>query len=147
MITPKNFFTHCARHNLLYSAPSLSLNPGYAPALPKFGNYFPLFVVTTYTGGGGGGAAPIGAVSRAATRVKMQSRHFLGIGQMVKQCARALTIYSTTGNQEAWPSFCTCTLNQWSRVKGKIQHGEVVKVIFRRSKILIPVTALDMAPV
>ena len=48
-----------------------------------------------FQGGGGGGVTPIGAVSRAATggqdAVKW-SRHFLGVGQTVKQCAGALLV-------------------------------------------------------
>ena len=43
---------------------------------------------------------------------------FIIYGQMVKWCAGVLS-NSTIGNQEAWPILYVCTVNQWSRVKGK----------------------------
>ena len=88
--------------------------------------------------------------------VVKRSRHFLGVGQMVKQCAGAL---SSLGYQGLVPqtistgllaikrrgrSFCACAINRWSRAK--IRRGQAVKAVFQRSKILTPVAALDTAP-
>ena len=75
----------------------------------------------------GGGVTTIGAMSRAATGVKMQSNGqgtFWGLVNSQAVCWG--TIFSTTGDQGAWLSLCAC--GQGSRAK--IRHGEAVMPIF-----------------
>ena len=95
-------------------------------------------------GGGGGGHSHrcrVQSCDWGQDAVK-QSRHFLGVGQTVKQCAGG-TICGTTGDQEACPIFCACAVVDG---QGSIRRGQAVKVAFRRSKILNLVVALDTAP-
>ena len=47
-----------------------------------------------------------------------RSRHFLGVGQTVKQCAGALST-ALLAIKRRGRSFCACAINRWSRVKGK----------------------------
>ena len=47
-----------------------------------------------------------------------RSRHFLGVGQTVKQCAGALST-ALLAMKRHGRSFCACAVNRWSRVKGK----------------------------
>ncbi len=52
----------------------------------------------------GGGVTPIGAVSRAATGIKMRSNGQGTFWGSVKRSSSVLgTIKGTTGDQEAWP--------------------------------------------
>ena len=83
----------------------------------------------------GGGVTPIGAVSRVATGVKMQSN---------SQAVYWGTIYGTTGDREAWPILVRMCDGQGSRAK--LRCGQAVKAVFRWSKILSLVTSLDMVP-
>ena len=47
-----------------------------------------------------------------------RSRHFLGVGQTVKQCSGALST-ALPPIKRRGRSFCACAVNRWSRVKGK----------------------------
>ena len=73
------------------------------------------------------------------------SRHFLGVGQTVKQCAGHY-------QRRYWRSrgvtdpFAHAQLIDGQGSRAKIRRGQAVKAVFRRSKILTPVAALDTAP-
>ena len=47
-----------------------------------------------------------------------RSRHFLGVGQTVKQCSGALST-ALLPIKRRDRSFCACAVDRWSRVKGK----------------------------
>ena len=77
-------------------------------------------------GGGGGGDLSRGGHShrrrvqscdRGQDAVK-RSRHFLGVGQTVKQCSGALST-ALLPIKRRGRSFCACAVDRWSRVKGK----------------------------
>jgi hypothetical protein len=89
---------------------------------------------------------PIGAVSRAATAVKMQSNGQGTSWGSVKRSSGVSGPYLL----HYWPvkrrdrDFAHAQL---IIVNGsRIHRGQAVKAIFRRSKILTPVAALDTAP-
>ena len=70
--------------------------------------------------GGGGGHSHrrrVQSCDRGQDAVK-RSRHFLGVGQTVKQCAGALST-ALLAIKRRGRSFCACAVNRWSRVKGK----------------------------
>ena len=93
-----------------------------------------------------GMVTPIGAVSRAVTAVKMQSNSqgtFLGL---VKINGQAVFWVLLTAIKRRGQALCMCT---WSLINGsraKIHRGQAVKAIFRQSKILTTVAALDTVP-
>ncbi len=68
-----------------------------------------------------GGVTPIGAVSRAATGVKMRSNGQGTFWGSVKRSSSMLgTIYKALlAIKRRGRSFCACAVNRWSRVKGK----------------------------
>ncbi len=74
-----------------------------------------------------------------------RSRHFLGVGQMVKQCAGHYLRHHWQSRGVADP-FAHAHLIDGQGSREKNRRGEVVKAVFRRSKILTPVAALDTAP-
>ena len=96
-----------------------------------------------------GRGTPIGAVSRAVTVVKMQSNGQGTSWGLVKWSSGVLDPSSSITRQpmqEAWPRFVHAQLVNCQWVKDKICRGQAVKAIFRRSKILTVVAALDTAP-
>ena len=62
-----------------------------------------------------------------------RSMYFLGIGQMVKQCAGALSTVLLAIRRRG-QSFCACVVNRWSRVKGKIRRGQGLRLFFYGQK-------------
>ena len=71
-------------------------------------------------GGGGGGHSHrrrVQSCDRGQDPVK-RSRHFLGVGQTVKQRAGALSM-ALLAIKRRDRSVCACAVNRWSRVKGK----------------------------
>ena len=95
-----------------------------------------------------GGITPIGAVSRAATGVKMQSNGQGTFGGLVKQSSGVLGPISSIARR---PRGVVKILRMRSQSmingsRAKIHRGQVVKAIFKRSKILTPVAALDTVP-
>ena len=74
-----------------------------------------------------------------------RSRHFLGVGQTVKQCARHYLRHYWQSRGVADP-FAHVQLIDGQGSRAKIRRGQAVKAIFRLSKILTPVAALDTAP-
>ena len=48
-----------------------------------------------------------------------RSRHFLGVGQTVKQCAGALSTALLVIKRRG-RSFCACAVNRWSRAKSGV---------------------------
>ena len=95
-----------------------------------------------------GGVTPIGAVSRAATTVKMQSNGQGTFWGSVKWSSSVLGHYL----RHYWRSrgvadpFAHAQLIDGQGSRAKIRRGQAVKVVFRWSKILTPVAALDTAP-
>ncbi len=73
------------------------------------------------------------------------SRHFLGVGQTVKQCAGHYLRHYWRSRGVADP-FAHAQLIDGQGSRAKIRRGQAVKAVFRRSKILTPVAALDTAP-
>ena len=95
-----------------------------------------------------GEVTPIGAVSRAATGVKMRSNG-QGTWGSVKRSSSVLGHYlrhywRSRGMVDPFAHAQLIDGPQGSRAK--IRRGQAVKVVFRRSKILTPVAALDTAP-
>ena len=94
------------------------------------------------------GVTPIGAVSRAATGVKMQSNSQGTFWGSVKRSSSMLGHYL----RHYWRSkgvvdpFAHAQLIDGQGSRAKIRRGQVVKVVFQRSKILTPVAALDTVP-
>ena len=74
-----------------------------------------------------------------------RSRHFLGVGQTVKQCSGALST-ALLPIKRRGRSFAHAQLIDGQGSRAKIRRGQAVKGVFRRSKILTPVAALDTAP-
>ena len=74
-----------------------------------------------------------------------RSRHFLGVGQTVKQCSGALSTALLPIKRRGDP-FAHAQLIDGQGSRAKIRRGQAVKAVFRRSKILTPVAALDTAP-
>ena len=74
-----------------------------------------------------------------------RSRHFLGVGQTVKQCAGHYLRHYRRLRGMADP-FAHVQLIDGQGSRAKIRRGQAVKAVFRRSKILTPVAALDTAP-
>ena len=71
-----------------------------------------------------GEVTPIGAVSRAATGVKMRSNGQGTFWGLVKRSSSVLGHYRSISTallaiKRRGRSFCACAINQWSRVKGK----------------------------
>ena len=95
-----------------------------------------------------GGVTPIGAVSRAATGVKMRSNSQGTFWGSVKRSSGVLGHHL----RHCWQSrgvadpFAHAQLIYGQGSRAKIWRGQVVKAVFRRSKILTPVAALDTAP-
>ena len=83
-------------------------------------------------GGGGGVGAPIGAVSRAITVVKMQSNSHGTFWGSVKRSSSFLAPTSSI----AWRPrgvvrFAHAQLVDSQQVKGKIRSGQAINAIFR----------------
>ena len=74
-----------------------------------------------------------------------RSRHFLGVGQTVKQCAGHYLKHYRRSRGVA-DHFAHAQLIDGQESRAKIRRGQAVKAVFRRSKILTPVAALDTAP-
>ena len=95
-----------------------------------------------------GEVTPIGAVSRAATGVKMRSNGQGTFWGSVKRSSSVLGHYL----RHYWRSrgvvdpFAHAQLIDGQGSRAKIRRGQAVKAVFRRSKILTPVAALDTAP-
>ena len=91
-------------------------------------------------GGGGGGVTPIGAVSRAATGVKMRSNGQGTFWGSVKRSSSMLgTIYKALlAIKRRGRSFCACAVNRWSRVKGKNPAWSSGQGLFSTVKNLDP---------
>ena len=88
-------------------------------------------------------------MSRAATGVKMRSNGQGTFWGSVKRSSSVLGHYL----RHYWRSrgvvdpFAHAQLIDGQGSRAKIQRGQAVKVVFRRSKILTPVAALDTAPI
>ena len=98
-------------------------------------------------GGGARGVTPIGAVSRAVTGVKMQSNGQGTFWRSVKQSSGVLGPIASIAGQPSGVAEIL-RMRSYSMVNGaraKIRCGQAVKAIFRWSKILTPVAALDTA--
>ena len=113
--------------------------------------YFALMVASQARGGGGGGGGGgyshrrrVQSCDRGQDAVK-RSRHFLGVGQTVKQCAGHYLRHYWQSRGEAGP-FAHAHLIDGQGSRANIQRGQAVKAVFRRSKILTPVAALDTGP-
>ena len=95
-----------------------------------------------------GEVTPIGAVSRAATGVKMRSNCQGTFWGSVKRSSSVLGHYL----RHYWRSrgvvnpFAHAQLIDGQGSRAKIRRGQAVKADLRRSKILTPVAALDTAP-
>ena len=96
---------------------------------------------------GQGGVTPIGAVSRAATRVKMQSNGQGTFWGLVKQSSTVLGHYRSNhlATKKCGRPFAHVQQIHDQGSRAKIQRGQAVKAIFQRSKILTVVVSLDMA--
>ena len=95
-----------------------------------------------------GGVTPIGAVSRAATGVKMRSN---GQGTFWGSVKRSSSVLGQN-LRHYWrlrgvaDPFAHAQLIDGQGSRAKIRRGQAVKAVFQRSKILTPVAALDTAP-
>ena len=94
-----------------------------------------------------GEVTPIGAVSRAVTGVKMRSNSQGTFWGSVKRSSSVLGHYL----RHYWRSrgvvdpFVHAQLIDGQGSRAKIHCGQAVKAVFRQSKILTPVAALDTA--
>ena len=101
----------------------------------------------TPTRGGHSHRRRVRSCDRGQDAVK-RSRHFLGVGHMVKRSSSVLGHYL----RHYWRSrgvadpFAHVQLIDGQGSRAKIQRGQAVKAVFRWSKILTPVAALDTAP-
>ena len=97
-----------------------------------------------------GEVTPIGAVSRAATGVKMRSNgqgtQVLRVGQTVKQSAVGYYLRHYWRSRGVIDRFVHAQLIDSQGSRAKIRCGQAVKAVSLRSKILTPVAALDTAP-
>ena len=96
------------------------------------------------------GVTPIGAVSRAATGVKMRSNVQGTFWGSVKRSSSVHVLGHYL--RHYWRSrgvadpFAHAQLIDGQGSRAKIRRGQAVKAIFRQSKILTPVAALDTVP-